>query len=90
VIPEAIKKMLGIRQSYKRVFTGRDGDRVMEDLIKKYILASPVKGDADITLINLGKQQLALEIVQKVYGSDEEFRRALERSTQTTNQQDIE
>ncbi len=88
MIPEAIKRMLGIRQSYKRVFTGRDGERVMEDLIKKYILASPVKGDADITLINLGKQQLALEIVQKVYGSDAEFRKALERATETTNQQE--
>ncbi len=88
MIPEAIKKMLGIRQSYKRVFSGPDGERVLDDLIRKYIISSPVKGDADITLINLGKQQLAVEIVQKVYGSDSELRTALERATETTNQQE--
>lgn len=87
MIPEAIKKMLGVRQSYKRAFTGRDGERVLDDLIRKYVVADPCKENADVTLVNLGKQRLAIEILMKVYGSEEALRKALERSIEeTTNQ----
>ena len=87
MIAEAIKKMLGIRQSYQRAFTGRDGERVLDDLIRKYVLADPCRENADVTLINIGKQRVAVEILQKVFGSEEALRKAMSRSIEeTTNQ----
>lgn len=88
MIPEAIKRLFNLRQSYKRVFTGRDGERVAEDLIRRYILADPVKDSADITMANVGMQRCAVEILKKVYGSDAELRKAIEKAEQTTNQTD--
>jgi hypothetical protein len=87
VIPQAVKRMLGLRQSYKRVFSGDDGKRVLTDLIRKYIMADPCRENADVTLINLGKQRLAVEIISKVYGNDEDLRQALERANEQQNNQ---
>lgn len=83
---EALKRLFTLRQSYKRVFTGRDGERVAEDLIRRYILADPVKNSADVTMVNVGMQRCAVEILKKVYGNDAELRKAIEKTTETTNQ----
>ena len=84
---EAIRNRLNLVQSYKRIFTGRDGERVLDDLIRKYVLSDPCRSNADVTLINLGKQRVAVEILEKVYGNAEALRKALERSIEETNNQ---
>lgn len=87
MIPDAIKRALNVRQSYKRALTSVDGERVLDDLIRKYVLSDPCRENADVTLVNIGKQRVAIEILQKVYGSEVALRKALERSIEETNNQ---
>jgi sRNA-binding carbon storage regulator CsrA len=81
----ALKRTLRTRQAYKAVFGGREGAFVINDLIRKYVIASPIGDDAEITLVNVGKQRVAMEILQKVYGSDEELRKEIEKTIAETN-----
>ena len=80
MIPKAIQKLIDQRQCYRAALSTPEGERVCEDLIAKFILADPVKGNADLTLINLGKQRLAIDILRKVYDNERDFRRAMEKS----------
>ncbi len=81
---EALRRAFELRGSYKRALSGKDGDRVVNDLIKKYVLGNPVAVNRDVTLINLGKQRCAIEILLKVLGSDDAFRRAMEQAVENT------
>jgi hypothetical protein len=80
MIPRSIQKLLDQRHCYKIALSTPEGERVCEDLIKRFILADPIKSNADVTLINLGKQRMAIEILRKVYTNERDFRMALEKS----------
>ena len=80
MIPRSIQKLLDQRQCYKIALSSPEGERVCEDLIQRFILADPIKSNADVTLINLGKQRLAIDILRKVYTNERDFRLALEKS----------
>ena len=74
------KKTINLRQAYKAALTTEDGVKVCRDLVKRYIIADPVGENADVTLINIGAQRAVVAILQKVYGSDDAIRKAIEES----------
>lgn len=88
MIPKAILKVIKSRNTYRTVFRTPLGREVIDDLIKKYIIASPIGENADVTLINLGKQALAQEIIRKALGNDKDLYDALERSHQPQPQEE--
>jgi len=88
VTPKAIRKSLALRQSYKAIFSTPSGQEVLDDLIKKYVMADPVViDDPQATAVNLGMQRLTVQILKKVFGSTQDLRNAIERSYQTNNQE---
>jgi hypothetical protein len=82
----AIKDVLSLRQAYKAAFSTPDGKRVLKDLIKRYVLGSPVAKDSESTHVNIGMQRLVQVICQKVYGGGEEMQQAIKDQYETTNQ----
>jgi hypothetical protein len=58
------------------------GQQVLTDLIRKHIIADPIAGDRDATLINFGMQRATVQILQKVYGSDKDIHDAIAREHQ--------
>lgn len=75
-----------LRKSYKAALTGADGQRICRDLIKRYVISDPVGSSPEITLVNIGMQRLAVNILEKTYGSDEAIRAAIEETYQQQKQ----
>jgi hypothetical protein len=88
MLPKPIQDILSLRQSYRRVFSGKDGERVLTDLMRKYIIGSPVAKTEQDTLINIGMQRLAQTILEKACGNEEEFRRRITESYENKTNQD--
>lgn len=61
---ERTRKQVQVATAYKTVFSSDAGKIVMGDLIKKYILADPIGEDMNITLMNIGMQREALQILR--------------------------
>lgn len=75
-----------LRKSYKAALNTGDGKRICIDLIKRYVISDPVGSSPEITLVNIGMQRLAVNILEKAYGSDEAIRAAIEETYQQQKQ----
>lgn len=57
--------------AYKRLFSTDDGRLVLQDLVLKYILKSPLDPESETnTHINLGMQKIVLEMLKKTFRTD--------------------
>ncbi len=80
------EKVLSLVKSYKHVFATEDGKRVLEHLVRTYMLkTSHVEGDAYSTAFNEGARNVVLFILQKLRINLEELREML-----TINEEDLD
>jgi len=77
----AARKSIATLTAYREVFSTPGGKLVLEDLIKKHIIADPVViDDHQATMVNLGMQRLAVQIIKKTYRNEQTLRAAIERT----------
>lgn len=82
----AARKAIVTAEAYRQAFTTDAGKVVLEDLIKKHLLADPVViDDPQATAVNLGMQRLAVALIKKAYRTEQALRAAIERTLEQDN-----
>lgn len=83
--PQA-RKAIVTAEAYRQTFSTDPGKVVIEDLIKKHLLADPVViDDPQATAVNLGMQRLAVQLIKKAYRTEHALRAAIERTLEQDN-----
>jgi hypothetical protein len=76
----AARKALELRDHYRHVFRSEHGKAVLSDLIKRFIVNSPVSENPDLTKINLGMEEAIRWLCKKALVNDRDFEQAIRDS----------
>jgi hypothetical protein len=79
-LPRPVREALELRDHYRHVFRSEHGKAVLGDLIKRFIINSPVSDNPDLTKINLGMEEAIRWLCKKALGNDREFEKAIRES----------
>lgn len=84
-----LRERYALRDSYRRVFDGPDGERVLRHIMRQGFVTKStfVANDPEQTALNEGSRRLALSIVKFVRKTDDEITKQIERSIEDENAQ---
>ena len=91
-VARGFQMISGLRATYRRVFSGRDGEAVLSDLAKfckvdrSSVATSPKTGvvDTHATMVMEGRKQVYFHIAKILRMSDEQINDILERENART------
>lgn len=91
-IARRVRMLLGLRNSYRRTFSGRDGEAVLADLAKfckvssSSVATSRVTGtiDTHATMLAEGRREAFFHIAKVLRLTDEQINQIMERENERT------